>query len=155
MTGKIVTQNRKATHDYTIEEKAEAGIVLTGTEIKSIRKGKMNLQDGYVQIKNGEAFLIGAHISPFEQGNQFNVDLIRTRKLLLRKKEISRLGSAVKESGYTLIPLQAILRNGFCKIEIGLAKGNKFYDKRQLEAKKDAVRQMDRAIKDRQKTHQR
>lgn len=148
---KTLAENRKATHDYAIEETIEAGMVLTGTEIKSIRRGKANLRDGYVLIKNGEAFLIGVHISPFEEGSRSNVDPTRTRKLLLHKKEIAKYYGLVKREGYALIPTKMYIKNGYCKLQIALAKGKKDYDKRESEAKKDAERDIARALRDRQK----
>ena len=149
---KVVARNKKARHDYTIEETYEAGIVLTGTEIKSVRAGKVNLQDSYARIKDGEVFLLNLHISPFEQGNRFNHDPTRTRKLLLHKDEIRKLIGKTKLKGYSLIPLDLHLRNGFCKVELALAKGKKLYDKRQDMAKRDAQREMERAFKERQRS---
>ncbi|AQS57035.1 SsrA-binding protein SmpB [Novibacillus thermophilus] len=149
---KVVARNKKARHDYTIEETYEAGIVLTGTEIKSVRAGKVNLQDSYARIKDGEVFLLNLHISPFEQGNRFNHEPTRTRKLLLHKDEIRKLIGKTKLKGYSLIPLDLHLRNGFCKVELALAKGKKLYDKRQDMAKRDAQREMERAFKERQRS---
>lgn len=149
---KVVARNKKARHDYTIEETYEAGIVLTGTEIKSVRAGKANLQDSYARIKDGEVFLLNLHISPFEQGNRFNHEPTRTRKLLLHKDEIRKLIGKTKLKGYSLIPLDLHLRNGFCKVELALAKGKKLYDKRQDMAKRDAQREMERAFKERQRS---
>lgn len=148
---KVVARNRKARHNYTIEETYEAGIVLTGTEIKSVRAGKANLQDSYAHIKDGEVFLLNLHISPFEQGNRFNPDPTRTRKLLLHKDEIRKLIGKTQIKGYALIPLDLHLRNGFCKVELALAKGKKLHDKRQDIAKRDAQREMERAFKERQR----
>ncbi len=148
----MVARNKKARHDYTIEETYEAGIVLTGTEIKSVRAGKVNLQDSYARIKDGEVFLLNLHISPFEQGNRFNHEPTRTRKLLLHKDEIRKLIGKTKLKGYSLIPLDLHLRNGFCKVELALAKGKKLYDKRQDMAKRDAQREMERAFKERQRS---
>ncbi|WP_018132109.1 SsrA-binding protein SmpB [Effusibacillus pohliae] len=148
---KVLAQNKKATHDYFIEDTYEAGIVLTGTEIKSIRQGKANLQDSFARISNGEAWLVNMHVSPFEQGNRFNVDPTRTRKLLLHKAEIMKLLGQTKEKGYSLIPLKLYIKNGFCKVLIGLAKGKKKYDKREAMAKRDAQREMERALRERQK----
>lgn len=145
-----MARNRKARHNYTIEETLEAGIVLTGTEIKSIRAGKANLQDSYAHIKDGEIFLLNMHISPFEQGNRHNPDPTRTRKLLLHKDEIRKLIGKTKLKGYSLIPLDLHLRNGFCKVQLALAKGKKLYDKRRDIAKRDAQREMERAFKERQ-----
>lgn len=122
--GSVVAQNKKARHDYEILETYEAGIVLTGTEIKSVRAARIQLKDGYAQIKNGEAWLINVHISPFEQGNIWNQDPDRTRKLLLKKREIAKLENALKGTGMTLVPLRVYLNNGFAKVLIGLAKGN-------------------------------
>lgn len=148
---KVLAQNRKANHDYFIEETVEAGIVLTGTEIKSVRQGKANLRDSFVRITSGEAFLINCHISHFEHGNRFNVDPTRTRKLLLHRSQIDKLFGQMKEKGYALIPLKIYLRNGYAKVLLGLAKGKKNYDKRQDIAKKDAQRDIQRALRDRQK----
>ncbi len=144
---KSVADNRKAFHDYYIEEKFEAGIVLSGTEVKSIRAGKMNLKDSYVQIKDGEMWLIGVHISPFEQGNRFNKDPMRVRKLLMHKREIIRLFSIIKQEGLTLVPTQCYFKDGKVKVEIGLAKGKKNYDKRDVQADKDAKRDIQRTLK--------
>ncbi|OIK16411.1 SsrA-binding protein [Bacillus sp. MUM 116] len=149
--GKVVAQNKKAYHDYFIEEKYEAGIVLQGTEIKSIRAGKVNLKDAYARIQNGEAILFGMHVSPYEQGNRFNHDPLRTRKLLLHKREINKLLGETKEVGYALVPLKLYLKNGFCKVLIGLAKGKKNYDKRESLKQKEAKREIERAFRERQK----
>lgn len=148
---KVLAQNKKASHDYFIEETVEAGLVLTGTEIKSIRQGRANLKDSFARIIDGEAFLWNMHISPYEQGNRHNVDPTRTRKLLLHKPQIFKLMGHVKEKGYALVPLKLYIRNGYCKVLIGLAKGKKNYDKRQDLAKKDAQREMERALRERQK----
>lgn len=148
---KVISQNKKATHDYFIEETYEAGILLTGTEIKSVRAGKVNLKDSFARISNGEAFIHNMHISPFEHGNRFNHEPTRARKLLLHKKEITKLIGLTKEKGYSLVPLKIYLRNGFAKMEIALAKGKKLYDKRQTEAKRDADRQIARALREKQK----
>jgi SsrA-binding protein len=148
---KVLVQNKKASHDYFIEETIEAGIVLTGTEIKSIRHGRANLKDSHAKIVNGEAFLWNMHISPFEQGNRHNVDPTRTRKLLMHKQQIFKMMGHVKEKGYALVPLQMYIKNGYAKVLIGLAKGKKNYDKRQDLAKKDAQRDIERALRDRQK----
>lgn len=145
---KVIARNKKAFHDYHIEEQYEAGIVLTGTEIKSIRQGRVNLKDSYARIDKGELFIFGMHISPFEQGNRFNVDPTRTRKLLMHKKEIDKLLGLTKVKGYTLVPLDVHLRNGFAKIQLGLAKGKKLYDKRAVAAKRDAEREIRRKIKE-------
>lgn len=147
--GKSLAQNRKAYHDYFIEDTYEAGIVLFGTEIKSIRKGSANLRDAYAQVQNGEVWLYNMHVSPYEQGNRFNHEPMRPRKLLLHKSEIAKLIGAVKEEGYTLIPTKLYIRNGYCKIELGLAKGKKLYDKRESAKKRDANREIQRALRDR------
>jgi len=146
---KNISDNRKAYHEYFIEEKFEAGIVLTGTEVKSIRAGKMNLKDSYVQIKEGEMWLVGVHISPYEQGNRENKDPMRTRKLLMHKREITRLYSIVKQEGLTLVPTRCYFKDEKVKIEIGLAKGKKNYDKRDTEASKSAQRDIQRTLKTR------
>ncbi|KEO82446.1 SsrA-binding protein SmpB [Tumebacillus flagellatus] len=148
---KVLAQNRKANHDYFIEDTIEAGIVLTGTEIKSVRQGKANLKDSFARISNGEAWLSNMHISPFEQGNRFNVDPTRTRKLLLHRGQIDKLFGQMKEKGYALVPLKIYVRNGYAKVLLGLAKGKKNYDKRQDLAKKDAQRDIQRALRERQK----
>lgn len=148
MGRKIVANNKKARHDYFVEETHEAGIVLTGTEIKSVRAGKVSIKESYAHIHHGEMTILGMHISPYEQGNRFNVEPLRERKLLLHKKEILKLYGAVKTQGLTLIPLSVYLNEaGRCKVEIGLCRGKKNYDKRETIAKKDAARKMDRAIK--------
>ena len=147
--GKVLAQNRKASHDYIILDTIEAGMVLTGTEIKSVRKAKINLKDGYASIRNGEVFLQNVHISPFEQGNIFNHDPLRTRKLLLHKKQIKYLIEETKTTGVTLVPLRVYLKNGVAKVLIGLAKGKKSYDKRDALKQKDMKREIDRAMKER------
>ncbi|MGC4377681.1 SsrA-binding protein SmpB [Fictibacillus sp. Mic-4] len=149
--GKVVAQNKKARHDYHIEETFEAGIVLQGTEIKSIRAGKANLKDSFAKVQNGELFLHNMHISPYEQGNRFNHDPLRTRKLLLHKKEINKLLGQTKEQGYSIVPLKMYLKNGFAKVLIGLAKGKKNYDKREDLKKKAAKREIERAFREKQK----
>jgi SsrA-binding protein len=146
---KLVAQNKKAFHDYHIEEKYEAGIVLTGTEIKSIRAGKVNLRDSFAQVRRGEVTLHNMHVSPYEQGNRYNHEPLRTRKLLLHRDQINRLIGAIKEKGYTLVPLKVYLKNGLAKVEIALGKGKKEYDKRESLKKKDAQREIEKAIKDR------
>jgi SsrA-binding protein len=148
---KVLAQNKKAFHDYFIEETYEAGIVLTGTEIKSIRLGRANLKDAFARIEKGEVFLHNMHISPYAQGNRFNHDPERTRKLLLHRSEINKLIGATREKGYSLIPIKLYLRNGFCKVELALAKGKKNYDKRESIAKRDAAREIERAFRARQK----
>ncbi|MCS6843162.1 MAG: SsrA-binding protein SmpB [Caldilineales bacterium] len=145
---KVVATNRKARHDYNIEDTIEAGIVLTGTEIKSIRAGRMNLQDSFAQVRNGEVWLVGAHISPYTHGNRENHDPLRDRKLLLHRREINRLAGKVQERGYTLVPLRVYLKEGRAKVELGLARGKKQYDKRESIAKRDFDREMRRAVKD-------
>ena len=139
MDRKIVTTNRKAFHDYNILEKYVAGIVLTGTEIKSIRKNAINLKDSFCKIEDNEIFLYNCHISPYEQGNRFNHNAERVRKLLLTKKEILKMHTKVKQDNYTIVPLEVFLSHGFAKVEIGLAKGKKVHDKREDIAKKDCV----------------
>lgn len=147
MERKIITTNRKAFHDFTIFEKYIAGIVLTGTEIKSIRKNAINLKDGFCKIEDGEIFLYNCHISPYEQGNRYNHEAERKRKLLLTKKEILKISGKIKKDGYTIIPLEVFLSRGFAKVEIGLAKGKKLHDKRNDIAKKTINRGIDRASK--------
>ncbi|ALC82366.1 MULTISPECIES: SsrA-binding protein SmpB [Bacillus] len=149
--GKVISQNRKANHDYFIEETYETGIVLKGTEIKSIRAGRVNLKDGFAKIDQGEVFLHNMHISPYEQGNIHNHDPLRTRKLLLHRKEINKLIGLTKEQGYTLVPLKLYLKNGFVKVLLGLGKGKKKYDKREDLKQKAAKREIDRAFRERQK----
>lgn len=146
--GKVIARNKKATHDYLIEETFEAGIVLTGTEIKSIRQGKVNLQESYARIDKGELYIVGMHISPFEQGNRHNVDPTRTRKLLMHKEQIDKLLGKTKIKGLTLVPLDIHLKNGFAKMQLALGKGKKHYDKRQTEAKRDADRMIERRLKE-------
>lgn len=146
---KIIAKNSKAYHDYFVEEKLEAGVSLVGTEVKSIRQGNINLKDSYCVTKDGEMTLHGVHISPYEQGNIFNKDPRRPRKLLLHKREILRLHQAVKADGYTLVPLSVYFKNAKVKVEIGLCKGKKLYDKRDAAAAKDAKREMDRTMKSR------
>jgi SsrA-binding protein len=149
--GKVLAQNRKAYHDYFIEETLEAGIVLKGTEIKSIRRGSVNLRDAYAQVEDGEVWLHNMHVSPYEQGNRFNHDPTRSRKLLLHKSEIAKLVGASREKGYTLVPTRLYLRNGFCKVELALAKGKKLHDKREAMKQRDAQREIERALRDRQR----
>lgn len=146
---KTLAQNKKARHDYFIEETYETGIVLVGTEVKSIRAGKANLKESYAQVKNGEIFICGMHISPYEQGNIFNKDPLRDRKLLLHKKEIDTLAGYTSREGFTLVPLALYLKKGKVKVAIGVAKGKKNYDKRQSIAERDAKRNIDREIKNR------
>ena len=146
---KIVAKNSKAYHDYFIEEKYEAGIELAGTEVKSIRLGHVNLKDSFCVVKDGEMSVIGMHISPYEKGNIFNKDPMRQRRLLMHKREILRLFARIKQDGYSLIPLSIYFRGSRVKLELGLAKGKKLYDKRDSAAARDAKREMDRAIKSR------
>lgn len=148
MESKLIAKNPVARHNYTIEDSMEAGIVLFGTEIKSIRQGKINLKDTYVNIKNGECFVYGMHISPYEHGNIFNKDPLRNRKLLLNKREIFKLYGMVQQKGYSLIPLSMYFKNNKVKIEIGIGKGKKLYDKRQDMAKKEADMKIRKALKD-------
>lgn len=144
---KIISQNKKAYHDYFVDEKYEAGIELFGTEVKSIRAGKVNIKEAYCDIKNGEVFVVGMHISPYEQGNIFNKDPMRPQKLLLHKREILKLFGLVSQKGYTLVPLQVYLSNSRVKVEIGLCRGKKLYDKREDMARNDAKRDMERAFR--------
>lgn len=144
---KIISNNRKAYHDFTIFDKYTAGIVLSGTEIKSIRKGAVNLKDSFAKIEDGEIFLYKCHISPYEQGNIYNHEPERVRKLLLNKKEIEKMLGKVKKENYTIVPLELFLINGFAKLEIGLAKGKKLHDKREDIAKKSQDRDIQRSIK--------
>lgn len=146
---KIAAKNPKAFHDYFIEERFEAGIELAGTEVKSIRQGKLNLKDAWCCVKDGELWLRQMHISPYEQGNIFNKDPMRPRRLLMHKREINRLYGQIKRDGYALVPLSVYFKNSRVKVEIALCKGKKLYDKRDDAAKKDARRQMDRAMKER------
>lgn len=144
---KIIAKNSKAYHDYFVEEKFEAGIELSGTEVKSIRLGNVNLKDSFCLIKDGQLSVLGMHISPYEKGNIFNREPRRTRRLLMHKREIMRLYARIKQDGYSLIPLSIYLKNAKVKVELGLAKGKKLYDKRDSAAAKDAKREMDRALK--------
>ena len=144
---KIAAQNRKAFHDYFVEEKYEAGIELFGTEVKSIRAGTLNLKDAWCSIKDGEIFVNGMHISPYEKGNIFNRDPLRVRRLLMHRREIAKLYALVKQDGYALVPLSVYFKNARVKLEIGLCKGKKNYDKRESIAKRDAQREMSRAMK--------
>lgn len=144
---KVVAKNSKAYHDYFIEDKYEAGIELAGTEVKSIRLGHVNLKDSFCVVKDGEMSVIGMHISPYEKGNIFNKDPMRQRRLLMHKREILRLFARIKQDGYSLIPLSIYFRGPRVKLELGLAKGKKLYDKRDSAAARDAKREMDRAIK--------
>jgi len=144
---KLIAKNPVAYHNYTINDKLEAGIVFSGTEIKSIRAGKVNLKDAYVNIKNSEAYIYGMHISPYEHGNIFNKDPLRTRKLLLNKREINKLLGLITQKGMSLIPIKLYFKNSFVKLELGIGKGKKLYDKREDIAKKDAQRKIQRTLK--------
>lgn len=144
---KIAAQNRKAFHEYFVEERFEAGIELAGTEVKSIRAGALNLKDAFCIAKDGEIYVYGMHISPYEKGNIFNKDPVRPRRLLMHKREIRKLHALVKQDGYTLVPLSVYFKNAKVKVEVGLCKGKKNYDKRDATAKRDAAREMDRAMK--------
>lgn len=146
-TMKLVANNKKAYHDFFIEEKYEAGLVLHGTEVKSLRMGKCSIKESFIRIEKGETFIYGMNISPYEKGNIFNRDPLRVKKLLLHKGEINKLCGAIAEKGYTLVPLQVYFKDGKAKIEIGLAKGKKLYDKRQDIAKKDQRRESEREFK--------
>lgn len=142
-----LAQNKKARHDYNILETVEAGIVLTGTEIKSVRASRINLKDGFAQVKNGEAWLMNVHISPYDQGNIFNHDPLRNRKLLLHKKQLKQLGEETKKKGITLVPLKVYLKNGFAKVLIGVAQGKHEYDKRETIKRRDQEREIRRTLK--------
>ena len=144
---KLVANNKKAYHDYFIEEKYEAGVALHGTEVKSLRLGKCSIKEAFIRIERGEVFVYGMHVSPYEKGNIFNKDPLRPRKLLLHKKEIWKLLGKMKEKGYTLVPLQVYFKEGKAKVEIGLAKGKKLYDKREDIAKKDQRREAEKEFK--------
>ncbi|MDD3925811.1 MAG: SsrA-binding protein SmpB [bacterium] len=149
---KVVATNRKAYHDFFILEELEVGIVLTGTEIKSIRDGKVNLRDSYARVEDNEVFVYNMHISPYEAGNRYNVDPLRRRKLLLHKQEIKRLIGKTKEKGLALVPLKIFISDrGLAKVALGLAKGKKLYDRRETLAKRDAEMEMARAMRERQK----
>ncbi len=144
---KLVANNKKAYHDFFIEEKYEAGLVLHGTEVKSLRMGKCSIKEAFIRIENGEVYIYGMHISPYEKGNIFNKDPLRVRKLLLHRQEIRKLIGNSSEKGYTIVPLQVYFKDGRAKIEIGLAKGKKLYDKRQDIAKKDQKREAEKELK--------
>ncbi|WP_100405390.1 SsrA-binding protein SmpB [Bacillus solitudinis] len=150
-TGKVIAQNKKAGHDFFIEETYEAGMVLTGTEIKSMRLGRMNLKDSFARISNGEMYLHNAHISEYDQGNRYNHEPTRARKLLMHKKQINQLIGQTQQQGYTLVPLKVYIKNGFAKVLIGLGKGKRTFDKRETLKRKDAKRDIDRALRERQK----
>ena len=144
---KLIASNKKARHDYFIEDTYEAGIVLHGTEVKSLRAGHCSIKESFVRVDNGEVIIYGMHINPYEKGNIFNKDPLRVKKLLLHKQEINKLLGKIKEKGYTLVPLQVYFSNGRAKVEIGLARGKKLYDKREDIAKKDARRETEREFK--------
>jgi len=146
---KVVCQNRKAFHDYFIEDTLEAGIALSGTEVKSLREGKANLKDSYVLVKGGEVFLLNCHISPYSHGNIMNHDPVRTRKLLLHRKEIDRMSGKAAAKGYTLIPLKIYFKASFAKVEIGLAKGKRLFEKRDTIKEREARREIEKAMKNR------
>lgn len=146
-TMKLVANNKKAYHDFFIDDKYEAGIELHGTEVKSLRMGKCSIKEGFVRIENGEAFIYGMNISPYEKGNIFNKDPLRIKKLLLHKEEIRKLDEKMSEKGYTIVPLQVYFKDGKAKVEIGLARGKKLYDKREDIAKKDLRRETEREFK--------
>ena len=146
---KVMAHNRKALHDYFVEEKYEAGIELRGTEVKSVRAGTLNLKDSYVIVKNGEAYVHSMHISPYDKGNIFNHDPDRPKRLLLHKKELGKLYALVKQDGYALIPLSVYLKDARVKVELGVCRGKKNYDKREASAQRDAKREMDRVMKTR------
>ena len=147
MNTKLIAKNPTAYHNYNIEDKIEAGIVLSGTEIKSIRAGKVNLKDCYAGFNNGECFIYSMHISPYEHGNIFNKDPLRNRKLLLNKREINKLYGKIKQDGYSLIPISLYFKGSIVKVELGIGKGKKLYDKRQDIAKKDAERRIQKAMR--------
>ena len=146
---RVIVENRKARHDYFVEETYEAGIELFGTEVKSIRQGTVNLKDSYCEIDKGEMFALGVHISPYEQGNIFNRDPLRPKKLLMHKREIMKLTGLISREGYTLVPLSLYFKGSRVKMAIGLCKGKKLYDKRETSAKRDAARVIERAMKER------
>ena len=151
MGQKVITENRKARHDYFILESLEAGIALTGTEVKSMRAGRVNLKDSYIFIQNNEAFIEGMHVSPYEQGNRFNVDPLRKRKLLLHKKEILKLRAKTQEQSLGIVPLKLYFKDDKVKVEIAIVRGKKLYDKRATEAKKSAEREIHRVLREREK----
>ena len=144
---KLIANNKKAFHDYFIEDKYEAGISLAGTEVKSLRQGKCSIKESFIRIEKGEVFIYGMHVTPYEKGNIFNKDPLRVKKLLLHKYEINKMAGKIAEKGYTLVPLQVYFRGSLVKVEIGLAKGKKLYDKRQDIAKKDQKREAEREFK--------
>ncbi|MBE6668479.1 MAG: SsrA-binding protein SmpB [Ruminococcaceae bacterium] len=148
---KIITQNRKAYHDYFVDEKYEAGIALFGTEVKSIRNGSVNLKDSYCSVKDGELYVIGMHVSPYEKGNIFNREPLRDRKLLMHKREIMKIGGLMTQKGYTLVPLSLYFSGKNVKVELGLCRGKKLYDKRDALAEKQTNREIDRRMRDQSK----
>lgn len=150
---KIVSENRKAFHDYFIDDRIEAGIILTGTEIKSIRNGKVNLKDSYARINNGEIWVYQMHISAYEQGNRYNHDPLRPRKLLLHRSEINKLVGKIQLQGLTLLPIKIYLKNGMAKVELAVGQGKKNYDKRQVLAEREGKRDIERALRERNKTY--
>ena len=150
-SSRIIAQNRKAWHDYFVDEKYEAGIALFGTEVKSLRAGTVNLKDAYCSVEKGELFVVGMHISPYEKGNIFNREPLRDKKLLMHKKEIMKLGGLVTQKGYTLVPLSLYFSGKNVKVEVGLCRGKKLYDKRDSAAEKQANREMDRRMKSQSK----
>lgn len=145
---KIVAQNKKAYHDYFVEDTYEAGVVLAGSEVKSIRRGAINLRDSYAVIKNGEVFMVGAHVSPYEKGSYFNLDARRSRKLLLNRSEINKLRGKVEQKGYTLIPLKVYFKDSLVKVELGVCKGKELHDKRAALREKEQSRSVERAMKE-------
>ena len=148
---KTVAQNKKAWHEYFVDEKYEAGIALFGTEVKSIRNGSVNLKDAYCSFKNGELFVLGMHVSPYEKGNIFNREPLRDRKLLMHKRELAKLAGLVSQKGYTLVPLSLYFSGKNVKVEVGLCRGKRLYDKRDTAAQKDASREMERRVRDQSK----
>ena len=146
---RLIANNKKAYHDYFIEEKYEAGVSLHGTEVKSLRMGKCSIKESFIRIENGEVYVYGMHISPYEKGNIFNKDPLRPKKLLMHRAEIRKLQGKIAEKGYTLVPLQVYFKNSLVKVEIGLARGKTLYDKREAAAARDAKREMDRTMKSR------
>lgn len=149
--GRVIAQNRKAYHEYFVDEKYEAGIALFGTEVKSLRAGAVNLKDSYCSFKNGELFVVGMHVSPYEKGNIFNREPLRDRKLLMHRRELNKLFGLVAQKGYTLVPLSLYFSGKNVKVEVGLCRGKKLYDKRDTAAKNEAAREMDRRMRDQSK----
>ena len=150
-SGRMIAQNRKAYHEYFVDEKYEAGIALFGTEVKSLRAGAVNLKDAYCSFKNGELFVLGMHVSPYEKGNIFNREPLRDRKLLMHRRELNKLFGLVAQKGYTLVPLSLYFSGKNVKVEVGLCRGKKLYDKRDTAAKNEAAREMDRRLRDQSK----